>query len=313
MFSREFKGPDVTVKSYNLEVKRVGLKRLAGVGLALALACGYAITSGPGHATDWSAFRAWTLGQPHQMGVWNPYWTKLILLPVAGLPQDMGHFFVNMATFTSVLAASGQLASFLSFSINEQAWVGNLDGLIVWGIILARARNPYVVGSGLWLMAIKPQYLPLSLYYVWQNRNYRLFLIPTAGFLLSLVAFGNWIPEWLATFPPTPHSSVNVSFFPWALPVWLLLPFVADKERFCLAAIIVSSPYFNQASLMTIFAFSWPFWPMVVLLALSWLMPTWLGPFTLIYALLLKPHSYYLADFWREMASVWNSRTLSPD
>lgn len=254
----------------------------------LALSTGYAFASGPGHAVDWATFRLWTLGLPYQMGVWNPYWTRLLLLPLAGLPQDIGHVGLNLATYSALFFASGQVWSFLTFAVNNQAWVGNLEGFMMWGMILARRRNPYVVGAGLFLMSIKPQFAPLAAYYIWQRRDHRILFMPLFLVSLSFLLYGNWLPRWVAILPPTPQGNINVSWFPWTLPLWLLLPFARDKERFVLAATAVSVPYFNQVSLATLFAFPYRWWAAVPLIILTWLDPRLLAPACLLYALLVR-------------------------
>jgi hypothetical protein len=61
----------------------------------LGLSLGYVFAAGFGHAIDWSSFQLWTLGFPPGLGVWNPDWTRLLLYPIAGLPQNVGHFILN--------------------------------------------------------------------------------------------------------------------------------------------------------------------------------------------------------------------------
>jgi hypothetical protein len=285
------------------------LKNPIVLGVIFALSAGYAFTEGPGHATDWSTFRAWTLGLPHEMGVWNPYWGKLILNPIASLPQDPGHLILNFITYTALLFSSGQIWSFLTFATNDQVWVGNLDGFIILGMCLARRRHPFVIGTGLFLISIKPQFLPLGLYYILKSRNYRIFIVPGLLLILSLLLYGNWFPEWLATFPPTPHQSVNVSFYPWGLALWLLLPLAADKERFVLAATVLSSPYFNQASLITLFAFHYLVWAALPLIFLSWISPVLVAPFVLVYALLSNPEGFkFKRTGWDYLTTILNCR-----
>lgn len=260
------------------------MKHIVTVGLLVGLSIGLAFAEGAGHGIDWQTFRQWSLGLPHELGIWNPHWLKLFILPLAYQSQDVGHALLNLLTFTSILAV-GHSWPLLSYVLLDYAWVGNIDILVVLGIILARSRNPHVIGTGLFLQSVKPQYLPLSLYYIWRHRNYRIFVVPLVGFLLSLIMYGNWLSEWIATLPPQPIGA-NVSFYPWTLPIWLLLPFALDKERFILSATIVSSPYFNQISLITLFAFQWPRWAAIIIIVLSWINPSLIGLFAVIYALI---------------------------
>ncbi len=295
------------------------MKCLLVVGLVVGLSIGYALAEGPGHATDWQAFRQWTLGLPHDMGIWNPYWAKLLLSPLAWLPQDAGHAVLNGLTFMTVLIAGNQIWPLLTFALHDNAWVGNLDGFIILGIILARCQSPYITGGGLFLLSIKPQYLPLGLYYLWRGRDYRLLILPFIGFSLSLLIYGNWLPEWLAILPPTPHQSVNISFYPWSLPIWLLIPFAADKERFILAATIVATPYFNQISLITLFAFGWSTWAAAIFIILSWTSPLLIGPGALLYALFIQPETNpltqevctILTNFNKLGRTLWSHRVKS--
>lgn len=241
-------------------------------GLSLGLAIGYSIVNGLGHAIDWRDFRLWALGLPHEQGVWNPYWAKLTLLPIAWLPQNMGHLILNSMTIVAILFVQQfNILPLFSKYVHVEMWYGNLDGFVIIGIIMCRLLNPYWVGAGLFLISMKPQFLPLALFYVVKSRDIRLLIIPLIGFLLSLLFLGNWLPEWFALMPPTPKPEVNVSLFPWALPVWFLFPFAKDKERFVLAATALTMPYFNVLSLIAFFAFLWPTWVMLIIIAGSWL------------------------------------------
>jgi hypothetical protein len=211
---------------------------------------------------------------------------------------------LNLISYVGIWVSSSQLWSLLAFAVNDHAWVGNLDGIVVWGMALSRLSNAYVVGTGLLLISIKPQYFPMGLYYIWRCRNYRMLVVPLIGLVLSFVFLGNWLPEWLATLPPTPPEHINVSFFPWTLPLWLLLPFAADKERFILAVAIISVPYFNQVSLFTLFAFRWHKWVIIPLILLSWVAPLWLAPFVVIYALLITPDQKIANVIWPIIAKI---------
>lgn len=227
----------------------------------VGLAAGYAFTDGLGQGSDWYLFWQWCRGVSSE-GVWNPDWGKLVLMPLSYFPQEIGHFAVNLVTVFSVPPWS-----FLTKTVHSNLWYGNLDGLIFVGLLLARSGNPYVGGVGLFLMSIKPQFLPLALFHL---RDPRRVIIPLTLFLLSLVILGNWLPAWLSLLPPAPDFRVSVSLYPYSLFLWLFIPLARDRELFIFSATALTMPYFNSLSLLVLFAFSLPGWLMVSAIVLSW-------------------------------------------
>lgn len=260
--------------------------RIALTGLVIGLAVGYALANGFGHAIDWLDFRAWVLGQPVEQGVWNPYWGKLVLLPLAVLPTRAGHAGLNLANLAAVLLLSRSVWPLLMSPLHSLLWYGNIDGFVAGGVGAAREKNPYLAGVGLFLVSIKPQFGPLALYYLVKRHDVRLLAAPLVGFLLSLVVFGNWLPEWLALMPPTPKPEVSVSLWPWSLPIWAVLPWVRDKERFVALATALTVPYFNELSLTVLMAFCWPWELLVFWIAYGWAgMGQAIAPAGLVYLL----------------------------
>ena len=231
------------------------------VGLLFGLAVGYTYANGTGHASDWLLFWHWVGGNP-PAGVWNPDWAKLPLLPFAYLPAEAGHLALNLLTVFVVPPWS-----LLPKPVHAGMWYGNLDILVFLGLLLARSKAPYLGGLGLFLMSIKPQFFPLTLYHL---RDPRRLVIPLSLFLLSLVIFGNWLPAWLSLLPPEPDFRVSVSLYPWSLPLWGLLFTAKDKELFTLSATALTMPYFNSLSILLLFAFSLPWWLMVTTIILTW-------------------------------------------
>lgn len=232
------------------------------LGLLGGLAAGYALTEGLGQGSDWVLFWQWSRGTFVQ-GVWNPDWGKLILLPLSFYPPAVGHFAVNLVT---CLVVPGW--ALLVKTTHSTLWYGNLDGLVLVGLLLARHSNPYLGGVGLFLMSLKPQFMPLALFHL---RDSRRLIIPLSLFLLSLLAFGNWLPGWLSLMPPAPDFRVSVSLYPYSLFLWGFVFFAKKKELFVFSATALTMPYFNSLSLLVLFAFDLPTWLKISVVVLSWL------------------------------------------
>lgn len=128
----------------------ITLPRATGLGAVLVIALVFSAVIPPG--VDWSrhlrpATRAFFhLENPYQAAaVFNPPWTFLLLTPFALLPEQVGGailFWMAFATWAyfSWRFSHGSLAAILAVvtapMVVNGLLVGNLDFLVVWGLML---------------------------------------------------------------------------------------------------------------------------------------------------------------------------------
>lgn len=208
-------------------------------------------------ATDWQfvfvpAFRLWLGGlDPYTAVFFNPPWLLPILAPFA-LLGDIG----RILSLLSAIAAFGYTAYRLGgkpfavaafivspFVFDSLAW-GNVEWLAILGAVV----NPAV---GLMLLAIKPQmtlavmlYILVETYRAYGWRRVAVLCAPlaliTAG---SFVLFGLW-PLHLPSYLNNGGSAMNLSLFPWSVPVGVYLFAMSLRYRRIHYAIAASPMFF---------------------------------------------------------------------
>lgn len=187
----------------------------------------------------------------------NPIWALLPLIPFALLGQTLGGallFFFNLFTYAYVgYHFKGKpvalLALLLSPLVFYNQFLGNIDSLVLWGLLLPPPL-------GLFFIAIKPQIgVGLVLYLAhaaWLEGGWRKLLsgfAPVAVALaLSFLFFGNWL---VSKSENVVSAYWNLSLFPWSVPVGLLLLFVAFRRRRVTVSLSASpflAPYLSLGS-----------------------------------------------------------------
>jgi hypothetical protein len=165
----------------------------------------------------------------------------------------------------------------VSFPFLGQIWLGQVDFLICLGLVIYLfARNPFTRGAGVILALIKPQLtaFPVLMILLLENPKSwgKLLVIPTLGFLTSVIVFGiAWPKEWIinATTELPVHvwrlSSMDVWKFGAALTP---LPFlVKDRKRRLEIGLLVSSlatPFFGVYSYVTFLLLNSKWWTLVL-------------------------------------------------
>ncbi len=187
----------------------------------------------------------------------NPVWALLPLIPLVLLGQRTGGlllFFFSLFSYTFLgfhfkakpLALIALLLSPLMF---YNLFLGNIDALVLWGLLLP----PPI---GLFLVAIKPQIgIGISIYLaysLWRESGWRGLLLGfapvTVALVLSFLLFGNWMAN--------PAENVvtaywNLSLFPWSLPIGLALLVIALRRRKLTVSISAApflAPYLSLGS-----------------------------------------------------------------
>jgi hypothetical protein len=165
-------------------------------------------------------------------GVYEPFWTYILLAPFALLPFWTGRillFFVSIVAFTVSAVKMGasrlQLVLFLcSASVFGCLYSGNIDFLVTMGIWM-----PPTIG--LFFVMMKPQIgVCIAIYWMynaWKEGGVlkvaKVFTPITAAYLLSFFLYGFW-PKHLLNMSNNPW---NFGLFPYLVPVGIFLLYKA--------------------------------------------------------------------------------------
>jgi hypothetical protein len=169
-------------------------------------------------------------------GVYEPFWTYILLAPFALLPFWVGRillFFVSLVAFTVTAVKMGatrfQLVLFLtSSSVFGGLYSGNIDFLVTLGYWMP----PQI---GLFFVLMKPQIgACIAIYWMymaWKDGGLReivrVFAPVTGAYLLSFLLYGFWFKH-LFNMPDNPW---NWGLFPYLLPIGLFLLYKALQQQ----------------------------------------------------------------------------------
>lgn len=169
-------------------------------------------------------------------GVYEPFWTYILLAPFALLPFWVGRillFLVSMVAFTVSAVKMGaskfQLVLFLfSSSVFGGLYMGNIDFLVTLGLWMP----PQI---GLFFVLMKPQIgVGIAIYWMymaWKEGGVwevvRIFAPVSGAYLLSFFMYGFW-PKYLFNMPNNPW---NFGIFPYLVPIGLFLIYKALQQK----------------------------------------------------------------------------------
>jgi len=197
-------------------------------------------------AGDWGVFLPSVLAfvngeNPYLIGegfrkVYEPFWTYIILAPFALLPLWTGRillFAVSMIAFAITAIKMGAKPwQFLLFLTSATVMGDVYDGNINWLVTLGVWMPPAV---GLFFVMMKPQIgACVALYWLytaWKTGRWHkviaTFAPITIAYLISFVLYGFWMKELFGM----PYNPANISTFPYAVPIGLLLLFLSFRTR----------------------------------------------------------------------------------
>jgi len=169
-------------------------------------------------------------------GVYEPFWTFILLAPFAFLPLWVGRillFLVSMAAFTVTAVKMGaskfQLVMFLcSTSVFGGLYMGNIDFLVTLGYWMP----PQL---GLFFVLMKPQIgVCIAIYWMymaWRKGGVReivrVFAPVTGAYLLSFLLYGFWFKH-LFSMSSSPW---NWGIFPYLVPIGIFLLYKAVQLK----------------------------------------------------------------------------------
>jgi hypothetical protein len=202
-------------------------------------------------------------------GVFNPPWLFPLIIPIALLPEKVGIVIMFVLFSAGTLWVAYRLGAswktMLIFALSPVIWRGALIGNIDWLVGAGFLMPPQI---GLFFVLLKPQIgLGVALFWLVEafsaggwRKAVQVFAPVLVSFLLSFLIFGFW-PLQAAAHAP---EGMNVSLFPYGLPVGVGLLAYAIRQRSLPPAIIAGmffSPYIGVTSLII---------PLLALVTMPW-------------------------------------------
>jgi hypothetical protein len=179
--------------------------------------------------------------------VFNPPWTFLFMLPLALLPKTISlgiYILIAVSSYLFILrrlkaSPLQTLAFFLCPAVIYDLGVTNLTWFAALGLVMP----PQI---GLFFVLAKPQLgLPVAIFWMVEatrkgglRQAFITFAPVTAAYLLSFLAYGPYLLGSSANIPTT----VNVAFWPLAIPLGLVLEYIAIRSR-KIGYAVIASPF----------------------------------------------------------------------
>jgi len=214
------------------------------------------------------AYRGDTLAGTFGNKTYFPYPASWFIYPFALLPENLGYLIWNLLNALGfILAIRHWRGNYLAFSLFLGTfWTfysGQVEGFLAGAIVLAMLPNSWLAGLGILILSFKPQVglLPI-LFILLKRKDWKLLVIPAIVYSASLLRWGWWIPDWLSTLQPlkdnTVISTINVSFYPYALILLILLWRYKESLNIWMYIQSLVMPYFPVYSLTPLFTVSAP-------------------------------------------------------
>ncbi len=246
----------------------------------------------------------------------NPWHTRWIVFPLRFVPPRLLWPVWVLVTTSGLVWASHRLRSnpvvvLLAFPTLGLIWLGQIDVLIVLGLVLALlSPSPYLRGVGLVLASTKPQVTGIAiLVLLWQDhQRWRTLLIPALVFLASLLVWGpTWPLRWLAARPDLGMPVWGLAtLFPLGLVTLLAIFLVKGKRSKLTAALLASAlavPWFGVYSYVVFLPFITPWW--AVPISYLWIVAyPWLGNKAMRFAWVL-PSALMVSLLWPAIRKGW--------
>lgn len=205
------------------------------------------------------------------------YWLAPVFLLMAKLPATVIMILWDilniLGIFFAVRVFGGKAIFALpTYQVLYILFHGQITGIIIGGLALfwlgLVTRRFHLAGVGLLIAATKFQLGACFTGLLWLyssiplRNKWKVFLIPAAGFLISLILYPGWILQLYQTIrtnPPYDPASISLWRYIGAMALLLLLPpllvpLPREKRLLALlAALPLSVPYFQQADLSGLF------------------------------------------------------------
>ena len=289
------------------------------IGIAIILQFAIFAPFTPSSGFDfYRTFREATLTGVYGQRTWNPYPAYWLLMPFSALPPRFGFLLWNVLAGSGFIVAIRHLnGRFLPFALSLPCFwllfIGQFEGVVALGLALGVVAPPLWAGLGLVLLALKPQIgLFAVLFILLRRRDVRLLIFPAVVFLLSLLYWDWWLPEWLASIIGNQATgfTANISLWPYSLVLLPLLFFKRSSLRLWLVVQSLIVPYFAVYSLAILYTMWLPLWANLLTWGLYILgiflpvkMPGFIIPLGLL-AHLAYQNRTQLGKYWRDGLGV---------
>lgn len=208
-----------------------------------------------------------------------PYFALWVLAPLRWVPDALAWPLLTLVSLAILLAAcrvtrANPLWLLLSFPTLALLWLGQIDAVVIAGLVIAfAAPNPWVRGIGLTLAAIKPQLAGLAIIVLALEEDWRdwpkLFAVPMGAAALSFAVFGlDWPLRWLENASAVPVHAYNIGIvdpspYLFAPLIWVFRTRQLRLQTALFVA-VAASPYYGLYSYTVPLAFGVPWWAAVV-------------------------------------------------
>jgi len=221
--------------------------------------------------------------------LWHPYWARWLFSLLAVPPEPVAFIGLSLASTVMLYLAVRIFGGkhwmvFTSFAFAWTLFYGQIDGLVVGGLLLAWwacvHKRPVLIGAGIMVALIKPQLsfpMVFALWY-WSPSRLKTLIIPLLVLVGTFIQWGWWIPEWIIKIFDTQYLislSRNISLWPVLGPwIWLVWPFVlvikmpSERKLLAIAATTAMTvPYYPLPSAVLLLSFPVPMWVWVLVQA----------------------------------------------
>ena len=188
--------------------------------LQLAIISPFIPTSG----ADWiTAYREATLTGLYGVDTWNPYPAYWLFGAFAWMPAKVGLMFWNLFNAAGFIYAAKKLnGRYLPFALSLPClwtfYTGQIEGVIALGLAAAFTAPPIIAGFGIVLLSFKPQIGALVIPFIlWQRKEWRLLVLPIIIYAASLLQWGWWVPEWVASITSNNTQGYATNTSLWTL------------------------------------------------------------------------------------------------
>jgi hypothetical protein len=250
-----------------------------------------------------------------------PYHASWILHPITLIPSSLLWPVWVFFTALCLIWASHRLNTngllvLLTFPAMGQIWLGQVDGILAIGLVLALlGTNPYVRGAGLLLASIKPHVAGAAIIVLlWYERErWKTLVIPLTALLISLVVWGfDWPIQWLRAHNEPPlHVWRLAALFPYGLLAFFSLFWLEGKHQKVQGALLASSlgmPFYGTYSYTTFLIFLAPWWAVPV--SYAWFLAyPWYGNGAMRFAWIL-PVSLLVYLLWPSLKKCKFGKTV---
>lgn len=211
-----------------------------------------------------------------------PYYAQWLLYPLTLVPVAWAWTIWTVLTLGGLLAlcrVTGVNPAYLmlAFPVFGQFWLGQIDILLVVGLVLAIfSPKAFLRGVGLSLLMVKPQIglVPFALLVLREDKKafWKVLVVPAGIFLFSLLVYGiTWPLDWYQNarqgIPNHVWKMAGGLFWPWGVVLFPLVFLFKTRREGTLVALLLSAlvmPFFSVYSYVVFLILDSSLWTMLI-------------------------------------------------